>query len=103
MGRRVRVARLSDLTPGRGTLVSVEGRDVALFLVGDAVYAIGAVCPHEDGPLQDGELDGLTVYCPWHAYDFDLRTGACAAAPHLHAATYPVCVEGEEICLEVPD
>lgn len=99
MARRVRVGALEELKPGRGHRVEFGGRCLALFRVDDQVYAIGAVCPHRGGPLEEGELEGETVVCPWHAYDFNLRTGECGAVPGLRTPTVPVVVEGNEIFL----
>jgi nitrite reductase/ring-hydroxylating ferredoxin subunit len=101
MARRVHVGALAELTPRRGKRVEVEGRSLALFRLGDTVYAIGAVCPHRGGPLEEAELSGETVVCPWHAYDFDLRTGACGVAPGLRVPTVPVTVDGGEVYLEL--
>ena len=58
-------------------LVQVNGLEIAVFNVGGQLYASGAVCPHEGGPLEDGTLDGDVVICPWHGFDFDLKTGEC--------------------------
>ncbi len=99
---RVRVAKLDELEVGHGTLVQAEGRSIALFRVNGAVYALDPVCPHEGGPLDEGEVEDETVYCPWHSYDFNLRTGECGVTPDLHATTFPVSVEGGEVFVDVP-
>ncbi len=102
MGRRVRVAKLDELEVGHGKLVQAEERSIALFRLEEAVYALDPVCPHEGGPLDEGEVDGETVICPWHAYDFNLRTGECEISPGLRATTYPVTVEAGEVFVELP-
>jgi nitrite reductase (NADH) small subunit len=101
MAKLVKVADASDLKPGQGKLVEVDGQPIALFNLNGAFYALGAVCPHEGGPLQDGELDGNAVICPWHGYDYNLQTGVCSMDPALRVLTYPVRVQGEEILIEV--
>ncbi|KAK3737003.1 hypothetical protein QZH41_018398 [Actinostola sp. cb2023] len=62
--------------------VSTERHDnIAVFSVGpeQTLYAIDTVCPHEGGPLELGDIEDLdgtpTLYCPWHHYDFNLKTG----------------------------
>jgi nitrite reductase/ring-hydroxylating ferredoxin subunit len=100
MGKLVKVAVTRDLAPGQGKLVEVDGQPIALFNVNGAFYALGAVCPHEGGPLQDGELDDDTVICPWHSFDFNLRTGECSADPDLRVATYVVKIEGDDVFVE---
>ncbi|XP_034386497.1 uncharacterized protein si:ch211-212d10.2 isoform X2 [Cyclopterus lumpus] len=56
-----------------------RGSDVCLFYVKGEFFAMDARCAHSGGPLCDGDIeeaDGvLQVFCPWHDYDFDLRTG----------------------------
>ncbi|KAM9384269.1 Rieske domain-containing protein [Pholidichthys leucotaenia] len=53
--------------------------DVCLFYVKGEFFAMDARCAHSGGPLCEGDIeeaDGvLQVFCPWHDYDFDLRTG----------------------------
>jgi nitrite reductase/ring-hydroxylating ferredoxin subunit len=45
------------------------------------VYAIDAIYSHEDGPLEEGILDGYEVECPWHGSRFDVRTGEVRSFP----------------------
>jgi nitrite reductase/ring-hydroxylating ferredoxin subunit len=101
MGKLVKVAETRDLSPGQGKLVEVDGKPIALFNVKGVFYALDAVCPHEGGPLQDGELDDDTVICPWHSFDYNLKTGECSADPELRVATYVVKTEGNDVFIEV--
>ena len=101
MGKLVKVAETRDLTPGQGKLVEVDGQPIALFNVSGTFYALGAVCPHEGGPLQDGELDGDTVICPWHGFDYNLKTGECLMDPGLRVATFVVKTKGDDVFIEV--
>ena len=89
-GRRVRVAGAGDVTPGQGRVVEVEGRTIALFNVEGRYYAIDNNCPHRGGPLGEGDLDGATVSCPWHAWRWDVTTGATTNNPAVKVACYPV-------------
>lgn len=101
MGRLVKVGEVNELESGQGKLVQVDGLDIALFNVGGTHYAMGAVCPHEDGPLHEGEVDGETVICPWHGYDFDVRTGECSVDSELRVMTYAVKIHGNDLLIEV--
>ena len=96
-----RVCRLSDLPQRRGCLFEVEGEAIALFRVGALVHAISNACPHRDGPLAFGDLTGTTVFCPLHAWGFDLRTGRCEEFPGVCVRTYPVHLEGDEVAVEL--
>jgi nitrite reductase/ring-hydroxylating ferredoxin subunit len=103
MGRRIRVASLQEIEPGKGKLIRAEGRSIALFSLAGSIRAIDAVCPHRGGPLEEGDVEGETVVCPWHAYDFSLHTGESQVAPDLRAETFPVAVEGDDVFVELPD
>ncbi len=71
----VEVARVDDIPTHRGLCVKIRGIDIGLFRVGDGVHAMENQCPHAGAPLSEGELDGFTVFCPQHGWDFDVRTG----------------------------
>lgn len=64
MARLIEVAEAHEISSGQGTSVQAEGNDIVLFNVNGTYRAMGAVCPHEDGPLHEGEVDGNTVICP---------------------------------------
>ncbi len=84
----VKVAELGRLPEGEGVLVDVEGDAVALFRIGDSVYAVADLCSHAEASLSEGEVFDTTVECPRHGSEFDLVTGEPASLP----ATKPVAV-----------
>jgi NAD(P)H-dependent nitrite reductase small subunit len=88
------VARLSDLPPGSCKAVEVSGRTIALFNVDGAVYALENVCLHRGGPLGEGRLEGEVVTCPWHQWQYNVRSGEMCGNPAVKVPTYPVRVEG---------
>ena len=71
------ICRSEDLLPGKGRAVEVDGQPIALFRIGDAIYAIENVCLHAGAPLEDSEIEGTVITCPWHQWQFELKTGAC--------------------------
>ena len=93
--------RLSDLVEGRGRLVRLAGRDIALFRLGDRVLAVDDVCPHRGGSLSCGDQRGSVVHCPVHAWPFDLETGRCPEVPGASVRTYRVRVEGDQVRVEL--
>ena len=95
----VRVAATTDLEPGQGRVVVADGRQIALFNVGGAFYAIDNTCLHLGGPLGEGFLEGETVICPWHGWTYNVTTGVCPINPNISVKTYPVRVEGLEVHL----
>lgn len=61
--------------------VDVTGMPVLIVRRGGVLLAIGAVCSHAGGPLEEGEFTGTVVTCPWHGSKFDIRTGAVRRGP----------------------
>ncbi|MEX1254674.1 MAG: chlorite dismutase family protein [Dehalococcoidia bacterium] len=95
-----RVASLAELPYGGSKVVYAGGEQVALFNISGRLYAVANRCPHANGPLADGEVDGTTVTCPWHASRFDLETGAVLAGPAVKpVATYQVEVRDGKVYL----
>lgn len=101
MPESVKVANVSDLPEGTGLVVDVKGAEIALFKVDDNVYAIENECPHREGPLGDGDLDGEIVTCPFHAWEINVRTGEVVMNPAICAKTYPCRVEDGAVYVEV--
>jgi nitrite reductase (NADH) small subunit/3-phenylpropionate/trans-cinnamate dioxygenase ferredoxin subunit len=98
---RVRLAATGEIPPGEGRTLEVRGRAVALFNVDGRFYAIDNECSHRGGPLGDGELEGRVVSCPWHAWRWDVTTGANVNNPAVRVACYPVTVEDGAIFVEL--
>jgi nitrite reductase (NADH) small subunit len=100
--RRVRLAAVEDVAVGQGRVVEAEGKDLALFNVEGAFYAIDNACVHRGGPLGEGDLEGRIVLCPWHAWRWDVTTGANANNPAVKMACFPVVVEDGAVFVELP-
>ena len=101
MAEFVKVATIADLKQGAALAADAAGTPVALYNVDGKVYATSGTCPHRGGPLGEGVLDGTTVTCPWHAFQFDVATGRCANQATMKVACYPARVEGQDILVEV--
>jgi 3-phenylpropionate/trans-cinnamate dioxygenase ferredoxin subunit len=113
------VAALDEIPPGSRKRVTVKGRPIAVFNVGGAFFGILDRCPHQGGSLAEGTLCGLVesrepgVYrysrageilrCPWHGWEFDLRTGRSRCEPdRFGVRSYPVAVEAGEALAREP-
>lgn len=82
--------------------VSVNGREMALYGVGDEVYATDNLCTHGHARLCEGFLDGHEIECPLHQGRFDVRTGLPSCAPVTEALrSYPVRIEGGRVWIAV--
>jgi nitrite reductase/ring-hydroxylating ferredoxin subunit len=99
--KRVRVAATGELTPGEARVVDAGGRSVAVFNVDGRYYAIDNTCPHRGGPLGQGDLEGAVVACPWHAWRWDVRTGANTNNPALTLACFPVTEDAGHVYVEL--
>ena len=74
MSRLVKIAETKEVAPGTGKVVAAEGDSIALFNVAGTLYAIDNTCTHMGGPLEEGELAGEVVTCPWHGAQFKALT-----------------------------
>jgi 3-phenylpropionate/trans-cinnamate dioxygenase ferredoxin component len=98
----VKVASVSQVTPGTGIVASADGKEVAVFNVDGEFYVIDNVCKHRGGPLGEGELEGETVTCPWHAWQYNVKTGTCLTKDGIKMDTYEVRVEDDDIKVAIP-
>ena len=98
-----RVASTSDIPPGEMTTVEVNGEEIVIANCDGEFLAFNNACTHRQGPLGEGlVLDGCVVECPFHAGQFNMRTGEVVAAPPDEpVATYPVQVDGDDISVAV--
>lgn len=132
-----RVALVKEIPPGTNKVVSIGGREICVFNVAGDFYALLNRCPHEGAKLSRGLVVGLPeseapgcyklsrpgeiLRCPWHGWEFDLRTGkshcdperlftrryntsveneAAPAERELQAETFPVVVEQATVFVE---
>ena len=128
------VAAADDIPPGSRKLVTVKGRPIVVFNVAGEYFGLLNRCPHQGGNLCEGKLTGLLeaaapgqyrysrqgeiLRCPWHGWEFDVRTGQSYCEPDkikarkfdvsltegrsivegpYVAETFPVAVEGHYV------
>ncbi len=118
MARRV-VARAGEIEPGARKLVEVAGRAIVLFNIGGEFFALANRCPHKNGELCKGRITGLVsspepgvydythqgevIRCPWHGWEFHIRTGKSWCDPRtMNARAYDVKVEKGAMLVEGP-
>lgn len=101
MAEFIKVANLSDLAPGSCKPVEANGKTIALFNVDGAIYALDNTCLHRGGPLGEGTLEGDVVTCPWHLWEYNVRTGQHVTQPSVQVAAYAVEVDGNDIKVAV--
>jgi nitrite reductase/ring-hydroxylating ferredoxin subunit len=111
------VAKATDLPDGERRIVEHAGEEIGVFHWQGAFYAYRNLCVHQGGPACEGIImhkvedvlgpdrtwhgqkfsDEVHFVCPWHGYEYDLKTGECAADRRLRLKTYPVVRRGEDI------
>ena len=93
MAEWIEVAQTSEIQPGESKVVKVLNESVAVFNANGQFYAIDNTCPHQGGPLGEGDLEGEVVTCPWHEWQYNVRTGCPIVTPAVK--TYDVRMDGE--------
>ncbi len=112
-----------EIPQGKARIVSVAGKQVGLFRDGEALYAVLNFCPHFGAPVCEGKVfvgcvtagaggdpsgrplgfdpDRLVLRCPWHHWEFDVKTGEPLAPVRQRLKTYPVKVEAGEVWVDL--
>ena len=90
-----RVANKKDIKEGSLLGVELEGNNIVLAKVNGQVFAMDAVCSHQGGPLEEGNLEGYNLTCPWHYAVFDVRNGRVSDRTvwAKNQTSYPVNVD----------
>lgn len=103
----INLGALADVADGSGRVYQLAGREpIAVFRIGEELFAIDDTCSHADASLCEGDLDvdEACIECPLHGSLFDLRTGKPKTLPAFAPVkTYRVWNEGEKLFVEFPD
>jgi ferredoxin-NADP reductase/nitrite reductase/ring-hydroxylating ferredoxin subunit len=84
-----------DLQENKPVRMDVANKPIVLTKVSGKVYAMDAVCSHEGGPLEDGNVEGYNLTCPWHYAVFDIRNAKVSDQTvwATDLSSYPVRIE----------
>ena len=108
------VGSAEEIGPGQRKVVKIGGREIGVFNVDGQFYGVRNICPHRTGPLCLGRLRPLVAWegakmvfereneilkCPWHQYEFDIKTGECLVDPKMKVRSYRVEQEGNDVIL----
>ena len=90
-----RVASKTDLQEGNLLKVEVRGKELVLSMVDGKIFAMENECTHQGGPLNEGELKGYGLKCPWHYAVFDVRNGKVSDSTvwASNLISYPVKID----------
>jgi nitrite reductase (NADH) small subunit len=98
----VPVARVEDVPPGTVRRVEAGDAEIALAHCDGGFYAVQQQCIHLQGPLAEGALEGCVLTCPWHGWQYDVRTGQNEFDLAIQLQTYDVQVENGEVRVAIP-
>jgi nitrite reductase (NADH) small subunit len=79
----------------------VDGVQVCLANVNGVLSAMDNICPHRQGPLGQGWVEGEAVVCPWHSWAFNVKTGASEYPSHERVDVFPLRIDGEDVLVDI--
>jgi nitrite reductase/ring-hydroxylating ferredoxin subunit len=111
------VGKASDIKDGDRKIVTAGKREIGIFHKGSEFYAYSNTCLHQGGPACEGMItqnvvdvidkdrlyqgqtygDDTHFVCPWHGYEYDLKTGECIGDRKLKLRKYDIVKRGEDI------
>jgi nitrite reductase/ring-hydroxylating ferredoxin subunit len=111
------VAKVSELKDGDRRIVSAGPREIGVFHKDGAYYAYSNICLHQGGPACEGLLinnvvdiiavdrtyegqtfgDKTHFVCPWHGYEYDIKTGECVGDRKQKLRKFEVVKRGDEL------
>ena len=91
------VAKLEDIEPGELACVKLGETELALARVDGEVFAVQGHCLPLQGPLCEGRLEGCVLTCPWHGWQYDVRTGENEFDRAIRLKTYEVEVADGDV------
>ncbi len=97
MAEYIRLAGVSDIPSGSCHITEINGRSIVIFNVDGTFFALDNTCAHRGGPLGEGELEGEVVTCPWHSWEYNVRTGMSLTTPSASVKTYEVKTDGNDV------
>lgn len=114
------VGAVDEITEGDRLLTEIKGREIAVFYIDGEYHAYLNWCPHQGGPICEGGISGKqkaefdsdtlelnleweekdgVIACPWHDWEFHLKSGEHASRKDIRLPSYPVRVENDQIII----
>jgi len=93
----VYVAREEEIPLGERRIIEVKGVSIGVFHHGDAWVALQNSCLHRGGPVCEGTLEGDTLTCPWHGYQYDVCSGELLLDRAAQLESFPVEIRDGDV------
>jgi 3-phenylpropionate/trans-cinnamate dioxygenase ferredoxin component len=98
-----KIADLDEITPKRPRRVMVGEREIVVFRVGNEIFAIENLCPHQQfSVFHQAVLDEYTITCPMHGWSFDIRTGENISG-NGRLKTCEIRIDGNDVWMKNPE
>jgi nitrite reductase (NADH) small subunit len=105
------------VSEGGHAVVTIEGKSIGIYRINDEYYALNNYCPHQGAPMCAGLVSGTTlasnvyeyeygkkgeiIRCPWHGWEFDIRTGKSLFSEKIWVKTYKVNVQDGKVGVDL--
>lgn len=86
----VEVAPSNSIPDGAAIEVIVEGQILAIFRSEGVLFVLDGMCAHQGGPIAEGEVADGCVTCPWHGWQYELKSGIQTINRQPLQRTFPV-------------
>ena len=80
---------------------SCGNKEICIANINGSYSAMDNVCLHRGGPIGQGFVKQGKVVCPWHGWEYDVKTGAAAHNAAARVAVYAIKVEGDSVLVEL--
>lgn len=89
--------------PSEGEVKEAEagGRQLCLVTLDQKLHVLENLCPHRQGPLGQGWVEGNAVLCPWHAWAFDVCTGVCTEPERAQVKVFPTRLAADSVQVDL--
>lgn len=98
------IGSTEEIPNGERLFIEIGDINLVIFNIAEKLFAIGDICPHDGGPLGEGDfLSEHTIACPRHGANFEVTTGAVLTPPAVEdIPVYPVRIVGNNIEVGLP-
>lgn len=104
MAQWIRMCGVGEIPqPGKVAELDVNGTGVCLANVNGELSALDNLCPHRQGPLGQGWIEGEAVICPWHSWAFHAKTGLSEYPANERVNVFAIKVEDGNVLVELPE
>ena len=118
MTKLIDVGATQEFEEGAPRIMTLDGREVGVVRWNSEFFALRNLCPHQTAPLCLGRLlppinsggavgtievggDTPVIACPWHGWEFDIRTGESVWDPAYRVRSYQTTVRDGRVLVEM--